>query len=116
MCCMSRSVSIMTIIPIALLLTLSFFVLLSIRKAETKGLRVFGYVVTGILWVSVLAISLGVVYKIAKDGYQGKCMMHKKMIMRQVFAPAAKVNAAPAVQETQNKGNCGNKGIVSKAN
>ena len=49
MCYMLSSVSLMAIIPIALLLTLSFFVLLSIRKAETKGLRVFGYVVTGIL-------------------------------------------------------------------
>jgi len=105
----------MAIMPVSLLLTLSFFVLLSIRKAETKGLKIFGYVVVGILWVGILAIILGGVYKIAKDGYQVKCMMHKKMMIQQISAPAAKVNEAPGVQETQNTGHCGNKGIVSKA-
>ena len=76
-------------------------------------------------WVSVLAISLGVVYKIAKDGYQGKCMMHKKMMMQNMpmmqkekaaNIPAAKENQALQAQKAKDAAHCGNKGVVFKAN
>ncbi len=119
MCPMSRIAPIIAVVPISLLLALSFFVLLSIRKAETKGLKAFGYVVAGILWLSVLVILLGGVYKIAKGGYQEKYMMHKKMMMQNMpmmqegkaaNMPAAKENA----QKTKDAAHCQNKGVVFK--
>lgn len=126
MCCMSRIAPIIAVVPISLLLALSFFVLLSIRKAETKGLKAFGYVVAGILWLSVLVIFLGGVYKIAKGGYLAKCMMHKKMMMMQNMPmmqnqkaanmPAAKENRALQAQKTKDAAHCQNKGVVFKAN
>ena len=125
MCCMSRIAPIIVVVPISLLLALSFFVLLSIRKAETKGLKAFGYVVAGILWLGVLVIFLGGVYKIAKGGYQEKYMMHKKMMMQNMpmmqkekaaNIPAAKENQALQAQKAKDAAHCGNKGVVFKAN
>ncbi len=121
MCCMSRIAPIIAVVPISFLLALSFFVLLSIRKAETKGLKAFGYVVAGILWLSVLVILLGGVYKVAKGGYLAKCMMHKKMMMQNMpmmqnqkamNMPADKENA----QKTKDAAHCQNKGVIFKAN
>ena len=125
MCCMSRIAPIIAVVPISLLLALSFFVLLSIRKAETKGLKAFGYVVAGILWLGVLVIFLGGVYKIAKGGYQAKYMMHKKMMMQNMpmmqnqkaaNMPAAKENQALQAQKAKDAAHCQNKGVVFKAN
>lgn len=49
------------LIPTALLLTVSFFVLFAIRKAENQGLKAFGYVIAALLWVStVLVFSVGI--------------------------------------------------------
>ena len=84
MCYMSKISSIIAVVPISLLLTLSFFVLLSIGKAQTKGLKIFGFVVAAILWLSVSAIILGGVYGLIKGGNKAKCMMHKKMMMQGV--------------------------------
>jgi len=121
MCCMSRVAPIMVVVPVSLLLALSFFVLLSISKAQTKGLKAFGYVVAGMLWLGVLVIFLGGVYKIAKGGYLAKCMMHKKMMMQNMpmmqnqkaaNMPAAKENT----QKTKDAAHCQNKGVVFKAN
>lgn len=84
MCCMSKIASIITVIPISLLLALSFFVLLSIDKAQAKRLKTFGYVVAAILWLAVLVIILGGVYRFAKGRDQAKCMMQKKMMMHSV--------------------------------
>ncbi|MEI6831118.1 MAG: hypothetical protein WCK61_00205 [Candidatus Omnitrophota bacterium] len=79
---MSKISSIIAVIPIALLLALSFFVLLSINKAQTKVLKIFGYAVAVILWLAVATIILGGVYGLAKGGDKAKCMMQKKMMMQ----------------------------------
>jgi hypothetical protein len=116
---MSRIAPIIVVVPISFLLALSFFVLLSISKAQTKGLKAFGYVVAGILWLGVLVIFLGGVYKIAKGGYQAKYMMHKKMMMQNQKAanmPAAKENQALQAQKAKDAAHCQNKGVVFKAN
>jgi len=115
----------MVVVPVSLLLALSFFVLLSISKAQTKGLKAFGYVVAGMLWLGVLVIFLGGVYKIAKGGYLAKCMMYKKMMMQNMpmmqnqkamNMPAAKGNQALQAQKTKDAAHCQNKGVVFKAN
>ncbi len=82
MCCMSRISLIIAVVPISLLLVLSFFVLLSIGKAQTKGLKIFGFAVAVILWLAVATIILGGFYGLAKGGDKAKCMMRKKMMMQ----------------------------------
>lgn len=40
------------VVPASVLLTISFFVLFAIRKLDRKELKIFGYVVTALLWIS----------------------------------------------------------------
>lgn len=50
-----------TVIPVAILLAVSFFVLVVVRKVDAEPLKAFGYVIAVILWVAVLLImSLGI--------------------------------------------------------
>ena len=67
------------IVPISVLLTISFFVLFAMRKIDEKGLRAFGYVVASLLWLSALVVFSGAVYKMAKGPSMMKCMMQQKM-------------------------------------
>ena len=56
-----RLVGFLAIVPATILLTISFFVLLALRKIEAQGLKAFGYVVASLLWVGALMIfSLGI--------------------------------------------------------
>jgi len=45
------------VIPVTLLLTVSFFVLMAIKRAETERLKIFGYVIAALLWVSAALVS-----------------------------------------------------------
>jgi len=74
-----RLVGLLAIVPATVLLTISFFVLFSIRKAETQGLKAFGYVVAALLWISALAIfSLGI-YTVATGRHPMMCTMQEMM-------------------------------------
>lgn len=56
-----RLLGLVAIIPISLLLTVSFLVLIAARKVESKGLRTFGYILTALLWASaIVAFSIGI--------------------------------------------------------
>lgn len=48
--------AVFAIVHTALLLTVSFFVLLAIRKVDTQPLKVFGYAVTVLLWIAAALI------------------------------------------------------------
>lgn len=70
-----RLMGLFAIIPATVLLTISFFVLLALRKIEPHGLKVFGYVITALLWCcALLVFSLGV-YKLST----GRCPMQEMM-------------------------------------
>ena len=61
------------------LLAVSFFVMLAARKEET-GLKVFGYVIAVLLWVSAAAILGSGIYKVSTGRYPcmpGKYPMEK---------------------------------------
>jgi len=64
------------VVPAMFLLALSFFVLVVIQKTEKYNLRVFGYVVTGLLWAAVLLVLSAGVYTFT-SGYHGKARMGK---------------------------------------
>jgi len=71
--CMLNSMPIFAIVPMTILLTVSFFVLLVARKTDVQGLKVFGFVVAALLWVCA-AIMLSMVIQ-GLSGRRG--MMHQ---------------------------------------
>ena len=79
--CMLRLAHLIVIVPIAVLLTASFFVLFTLRKTEEKWLKGFGYVVVGFLWLAALVVFSGAAYKMACGSVAMKSMMQSKMKM-----------------------------------
>jgi apolipoprotein N-acyltransferase len=71
------------VVPVAVLLSISFFVLVVLRKQELRQLKVFGMVVCAFLWLSATAIAGMGIYKVAlhrqAHAYRGKEMMHRGM-------------------------------------
>jgi hypothetical protein len=53
-----RFIGVIACVPVTMLLTISFFVLVVIRKVESNSLKAFGYVVTSFLWVSAAIIAI----------------------------------------------------------
>ncbi|MFA5275614.1 MAG: hypothetical protein WC417_01815 [Candidatus Omnitrophota bacterium] len=47
----------MAIAHMTLLLVVSFFVLLAIGKAGTKGVKTFGYILVALLWLSAAGVA-----------------------------------------------------------
>ena len=76
---MFRLIGLFAIIPTALLLTVSFFVLFTIRKIEAYGLRVFGYVVAAILWIAALLVFSAGVYTVYTGRNAMPCPMMEMM-------------------------------------
>ncbi len=62
---MFRLIGLFAIIPTTMLLTVSFFVLFTVRRTEPKGLKVFGYVISALLWLSALLVFSAGVYTIS---------------------------------------------------
>ena len=122
---MLRLSYLMAIVPISVLLTVSFFVLFALRKIEEKALKGFGYVVVGFLWLAALVVFSGAVYKMAQGPASMKGMMQQKMKMDCMSQMMQKDNQSgmamsekvPMVKNENRPGmpKCGaNKGIVSK--
>jgi len=120
------------IVPIALLLTLSFFVLLVLRKVEEKGLKAFGYVVVSFIWLAALVVFSGAVYKMARGSMMSNDMLGKKMGMSYSMYQREQNDSMPAMsmppmamsektsifKKQKNSGmpKCaGNKGIIYKS-
>ncbi|MDD5561542.1 MAG: hypothetical protein PHT50_05375 [Candidatus Omnitrophica bacterium] len=76
---MLRCCPLVAIVPIALFLTASFFVLFTLGKVTEKWLKVFGYVTVGFLLVSVLVVFSGAVSNLSKGSFEARCMMQQGM-------------------------------------
>jgi hypothetical protein len=74
-----RAMGLFAIIPATLLLTVSFFVLFAVRKIEIQGLKVFGYVIAALLWVSVLLVASCGVYTLSTGRHPVLSMMKEIM-------------------------------------
>lgn len=74
-----RLIGLFAIIPATAFLTISFFVLFTLRKTETQGLKAFGYVVAALLWVSALMIFSVGVYTLSTGKHPMVYMMHQMM-------------------------------------
>lgn len=74
-----RVMGLFAVIPTALLLTVSFFVLFAIRKIQEQGLKAFGYVIAALLWIgAALVFSVGV-YTVSTGRHPGMEMMQQMM-------------------------------------
>ena len=72
--CMGMQGGIFSIVHAVVLLTVSFFVLLAARKADSQNLKTFGYAIAVLLWVSA-ALILG------KGLTERHFMMHRMHMM-----------------------------------
>jgi hypothetical protein len=74
-----RVMGLFAVIPIALLLTVSFFVLLSLRKVEQQGLKAFGYVIAALLWLGAVLVFSAGVYTISTGRHPMMAVMQEMM-------------------------------------
>jgi len=90
---MTRLLGFFVVIPISVLLTISFFVLFSVRKVETQGLRAFGFVVAAVLWLAVSVLfSIGIYVlstgRIPLKGTMRPMMCEKMQMMKEGGMPS----------------------------
>lgn len=52
--------------PIIFLLSLSFFILLVLANVKTQTLKIFGYIIVALIWLTTVLVFAGGVYKAAK--------------------------------------------------
>ena len=74
-----RLLGLLAIVPTAVLLTISFFVLVVNRKQEVEGLKVFGYVVATLLWIGASVVFSAGLYTLATGSPPVGCMMQQMM-------------------------------------
>ena len=74
-----RLLGLVAIIPISMLLTVSFFVLFAVRKVETKALKTFGYVVAALLWAAATVVFLVGLYVVITGKHPMMEMMRQMM-------------------------------------
>jgi len=70
------------IIPASLLLTVSFFVLFTISKEKSEGLKAFGYIVAVLLWVATAIVVSAGIYMIITGKHPMMQMMQQMMQMK----------------------------------
>lgn len=87
---MGKFAVVFSVIPTTMLLTVSFFVLVVLRKIEEKALKAFGYVIVALLWLSALLIFSSGIYTAAK----GRCPMIFGM-HRMMASPGAMKGMSP---------------------
>ncbi|MFA5155779.1 MAG: hypothetical protein WC532_00085 [Candidatus Omnitrophota bacterium] len=98
---MLKTMGLAAFISTVLLLAVSFFVLVTARKAEEQWLKVFGYVVAILLWISAAIVFSGVMSAMASKKcprspmkMQGMMKDRKFMKMREKM-PEAPMPAQP---------------------
>ncbi len=72
-----RLLGIYTIIPATVFLTISYFVMLTLRKVESRGFKNFGNLVIFFLWVCALVIFLSGVYAILTGRHPMVMIIHQ---------------------------------------
>lgn len=77
----ARLAGLFAIIPTTVLLTISFFVLYTLRRTDTQGLKAFGYVIAALLWLSALLLFSAGIYTVSTGRPPVQCMMQKMMKM-----------------------------------
>lgn len=74
-----RLAGFLSMIPATMMVTVSFFVLFAVSKADQKQLKAFGWVIAGLLWLCALLVLTSGLYMSSMSGkMMGKCMMMQK--------------------------------------
>jgi hypothetical protein len=74
-----RCVGAIPCVPAIMLLTVSFFVLLGVKKTEGKGLKIFGYCLAALLWGSALMVCAKGMFGVNRPMRFGMCPMQAMM-------------------------------------
>jgi len=77
-----KALGIFAIVPATVLLTISFFVLVIVRKVEEEGLKSFGRIIAMLLWVAAILVFITGLYVMATGNcpminMMGECGMSK---------------------------------------
>ena len=94
-------------IPFAtLLLMFSFFVLVVTKKLDSRGFKVFGYVVTALLWVSIVITVMGGSIKAMARRYpamqgRSRAQFPKQMMVPQTAQQQVQDQITPSAQAQQ---------------
>jgi len=67
------------LLPVIFLLSLSFFVLVVLSNVKTHTLKVFGYVIVALIWLTTILVFTGGIYKTSKGMYPGMFMKRAMM-------------------------------------
>jgi glucan phosphoethanolaminetransferase (alkaline phosphatase superfamily) len=74
-----RLLGLFALIPITVLLSISFFILLVLNTIKSEGLKILGYCLAVLLWVSAALVFSAGIYTISTGRNPMKCMMEEKM-------------------------------------
>lgn len=74
-----RLIGLFAIVPTTILLTISFFVLFVLRKADSENLKTFGYIIVALLWISAALIFGAGVYTMTTGCHPIMPMMQEMM-------------------------------------
>jgi hypothetical protein len=103
-----RIAGLFAVIPTAVLLTISFFVLFVIRKTEVGGLKAFGYTVAVLLWVAALLVFSAGLYTFSTGRPPMMCMMQQMMRANR----QGMMGAGTPMMQGQNQGMMQNRGMM----
>ncbi|MFA5275615.1 MAG: hypothetical protein WC417_01820 [Candidatus Omnitrophota bacterium] len=82
----------LALVPVTIFLTASFFVLFAARKADTQGLKSFGYLVTGLLWLCAALVFFTSIYG-SLVRRNDMMSMRRGMMIQEKQTPAPMPNA-----------------------
>jgi len=76
-----RLLGLFALIPTTVLLSISFFILLVLNTIKSEGLKIFGYCLAVLLWISAALVFSSGVYTLVVGYPPMKCPMYKMMKM-----------------------------------
>ncbi len=114
-----RIAGLFAVIPAAVLLTISFFVLFAMRKIETQGLKAFGYVVAALLWLAAALVFSAGAYTLS-TGRPAMMypMMHKIMGSHRpgMMGPGMMQRQGQGMMRMQGQAAAKNQGMMPEGN
>lgn len=89
---MVRILGLFAIIPVTILLTVSFFVLFTLGKVTSKGIRNLGICVAILLWISALLVSSLGIYTLVTGKHPMMQIMKHCMMQNMIMPPGPMSN------------------------
>lgn len=74
-----RLLGLFALIPTSVLLSFSFFILFVLNTIKTEGLKIFGYCLAVLLWISAALVFSAGIYTVVSGHAPMKCAMYGMM-------------------------------------